>query len=74
MDSYEAIKSSEFKCHGLVNSRMSCSLSWASVLTSWRSSPSRKRTGLRARRWSNRKVLGSFRARTMHLGGGTREG
>lgn len=38
-----------------------------SKLTSWMSSPSRKRTGFRMSRWSIRKVLGSFRARTMHL-------
>ena len=38
-----------------------------SVLTSWMSSPSRKRTGFRVRRWSIRKVLGSLRARTIHL-------
>lgn len=38
-----------------------------SLLTSWMSSPSRKRTGFRVSRWSNRKVLGSLSARTMHL-------
>lgn len=31
------------------------------------SSPSRKRTGFSVRRWSIRKVLGSFKARTIHL-------
>lgn len=31
------------------------------------SSPSKKRTGFNVSRWSMRKVLGSFRARTMHL-------
>lgn len=37
------------------------------LLTSWMSSPSRKRTGFRASRWSIRNVFGSFKARTMHL-------
>lgn len=43
------------------------SITHPSVLTSWMSSPSRKRTGFRVSRWSIRKVLGSLRARTIHL-------
>lgn len=37
------------------------------LLTSWISSPSKNLTGFKARRWSKRKVFGSFNARTMHL-------
>lgn len=43
------------------------SIEHPSVLTSWMSSPSRKRTGFRVSRWSIRNVLGSLRARTIHL-------
>merc|ERR1719419_146779 len=42
------------------------------VNRSWMSSPSRKRTGFRVSRWSNKKVLGSLRARTIHLWASTR--
>lgn len=43
------------------------SITLPSGLTSWMSSPSRKRTGFSVSRWSIRKVLGSFNARTIHL-------